>query len=300
MHGGLELPPAHEQELIAELIQELRQEDWAMANAAESRLVERGAAAVAPLGHALSFGASEQRWRAARALGRIGDPRAVHALSASLAVRPDVAPGNQITSLFGSRRPNREGLLRMEAAAALGRIGSLDGVVPLCCALGDPVDGVGWSAQQALIAIGEPAVSGLCHICGSPRLRARQLAAGALGAIADLRGIAPLCRLLSDPARDVRRAAAAALGHFAELHPARELRATLVHLRRLLTLRRLAPFYVQPNDRYRRTIEEAVAKIERLIPDLRSLPLPVQAPHGSCSSLPLAAAAAEWHDAATE
>jgi len=286
MHLGRELPPAHEQELIAELIADLRHEDWSTANAVEARLVERGAAAVVPLCHVLSFGASEQRWRAARALGCIGDPRAVHALSASLVVRPDAPSGPRFLSVFVNSRPNREGLLRIEAAAALGRIGAVDGVVPLCYALADPVDGVGWSAQQALVAIGEPAVLALCHITSSERARARQLAAGALGAIADLRGIASLCRLVSDPERAVRRAAAAAIGHFAQQHPARELRGALAPLRRLLTLRQLARRDIQANDGYRRTVEEAIAKIERLVPDLSSLPLPVQSPRGSYTTLP--------------
>jgi HEAT repeat protein len=288
MHYGGELPSAREQEWIADLIQELDSAEWSAANDVEEQLVMRGAGAVLPLCHALSFGSGEQRWRAAKALGRIGDPRAVQALCASLAVRPETAPMRRVAAA-AQGRPSREGLLRIEAAVALGRIGASEAVAPLCYALADPVDGVGWSAQQALIAVGEPAVVGLGHISSAPRPRARQLAAGALGALADLRGITPLCHLLTDLERDVRRSSAAALGHFAQLHPARELRGALVPLRRLLTLRHLAARDIQFSVSYRRTVEEAIAKIERAVPDLRSLPLPVQAPRAPVSTLPLPA-----------
>lgn len=286
MHGSPDLPPAHEQELIAELVQELRHQDWSAANATENRLVERGAPAVDPLCHALSFGTSEQRWRAARALGRIGDARAVLALCASLAVRAEPGRVNSFAASIRSRRPNREGLLRIEAATALGRIGSPEGIVPLCYALADPAESVGWSAQQALIAIGEPAIPALCHIASSPRLRARQLAAGALGALADVRGIEVLCQLLSDPEREVRRAAAAALGHFAQQHPARELRGALAPLRRLLTLRQLGARDLNPNNSYRRAIEMAIGQIEQNVPDLSALPLPARIQEATATSLP--------------
>lgn len=291
MHGGPELPAAYEQELIAEWIQELRHQEWAAANATEERLVERGAAAVIPLCHALSFGATEQRWRAARALGRIGDPRAVQALGASLAVRPEPTRANRVAVSLRERRPNREGLLRIEVATALGRIGSAEGIVPLCYALADPAEGVGWSAQQALILIGEASVPALCQISSSTQPRARQLAAGALGALADTRGIAPLLALLSDPEREVRRSAAAALGHFAGLHPARALRGALVPLRRLLTLRQFTARDLQPGDAYRRTIERAIAQIERHVPDLSALPVPACGSGHRHSTLPRPA---EW------
>lgn len=291
MHGGQKLPPAHEQELIEEWIQELRHQEWSDAHATEDRLVERGGAAVIPLCHALSFGSTEQRWRAARALGRIGDPRAVQALAASLAVRPEpLRPGKTGASLR-ARRPNREGLLRIEAATALGRIGAAEGIVPLCYALADPADGVGWSAQQALILIGPASVPALCQISRSPHPRARQLAAGALGALADEQGIGCLIMLLSDPEREVRRAAAAAVGHFAQLHPAPELRGALAPLRRLLSLRQLTARDFHPQEGYRRTLETAIAEIERRVPDLSSLPLPARPAVPGFTALPRPA---EW------
>jgi HEAT repeat protein len=291
MHGGQKLPPAHEQELIEEWIQELRHQEWSAANATEDCLVERGAAAVIPLCHALSFGSTAQRWRAARALGRIGDPRAVQALAASLAVRPEPVRAGRNRATLRERRPNREGLLRIEAATALGRIGSAEGIVPLGYALADPADGVGWSAQQALVLIGAASVPALCQISRSPHVRARQLAAGALGALANEQGISPLVALLSDPEREVRRAAAAALGHFAQLHPARQLRGALAPLRRLLSLRQLTARDLHPQEGYRRTLETAIAEIERRVPDLRSLPLPARPAAPGFTSLPRPA---EW------
>jgi hypothetical protein len=114
--------------------------------------------------------------------------------------------------------------------------------------------------------------------------RARQLAATALGSLADVRGIPPLCGLLSDPDRDVRLAASGALAQFCRKNPAPELHAAVGPLRKLLSIRRLP--VPDLTGAYRQSLEEALRHIERGVPNVAMLPVPAHAPPLTRSSLP--------------
>jgi HEAT repeat protein len=276
---------ALDQETIQDLVRELGSENWADAAAVEAQLAAFGPRVVPFLCTALGAGSGSQRWRAARILGRLQDDRAVPALCAALAVHAEPVRSRAMFLPLRSRRPNREALFRMEAAAALGAIRSPLAAVPLSGALSDPSEGVRRAAQQALIAIGAPAVKPLADVITDSRhSRARQLAATALGTLADVRGIAPLCELLWHSDRDLRLTASNALAQFSRKNPAPELHAAVAPLRRLLSIRRLP--IPDLKGEYRQGLEAALTLIQRRVPNAATLPRPADAPAACRASLP--------------
>ena len=152
---------------------------------------------------------------AARALGEIGDPRAVEPLVKLL---PD--------SLSFSG-------IRSAAATALGKLGDAKAAEPLVDLLwrdgGDKQTRA--SAEAALLNLGKPAVQPLISLLkrrkgisssvnkgrrgDDPRTTGRQKAAELLGKLGDDRAVDPLLIVASDPVDDktVRENAAAALGN---------------------------------------------------------------------------------------
>ena len=172
-------------------------------SAAEA-LGEIGKPAVEPLINALGDEDDSVRYRAAGALGNIGDVRAVEPLINAL--------GDENEDVCSA------------AVAALGNIGDERAIEPLIKALGDNDWWVRSTAARALGMIGEPAVEPLIEVLsggdmgvgrrdlGALRcLPSRAYAAGALGEIGDARAVEPLIKMLSDGDSDVRKSTARAL-----------------------------------------------------------------------------------------
>jgi HEAT repeat protein len=130
------------------------------------------------------------RWKAAEALSKIGYP----------------AVGSLITLL---QFPSDD--VRWQAAIVLGEIGNPDAVEPLITLMEDEDRYVRSRAAVALGLIGKPAVNRLVEILSRGPVRARCGAAAALGRTKNVDAIEPLIIALTDPETEVRVEAAAAL-----------------------------------------------------------------------------------------
>jgi HEAT repeat protein len=129
----------------------------------------------------------------ARALGIIGDVRAVEPLIQAL--------------------DDPEGFVCLGATWALGSIGDVRAVEPLIWALGDPDAWVRFGAIWALERIGDVrAVEPLIQFLSDQDEEIRSLAAWPLGKIGDVQAVGPLIQALGDPDAMVRRETAEALG----------------------------------------------------------------------------------------
>jgi len=179
------------------------------------------------------------RVRAATALGRQGDVRAVPSLIAALRDKDEAVCANAATALgqLGSAQAveplvsllltrKEEPAARMRAAEALGRLGDRRAVGPLIAALRDAEQNVRWSAVQALGQLrDEQAIEPLLALCEDQDMQERAVAAlGQIGRPAALALIAAL----REGRRQVRIGAARALGQIGGAHA---LEALLVCLR---------------------------------------------------------------------
>ena len=155
-------------------------------------LVRIGQPAVEPLLAVMSNKDPHIRAGAARALGKIGDPRALDALVFRLRFDEDIE-------------------VRKSAVWAL-HIGGSRAVVPLIEALRDPDEWVRFGAIIVLAKIGQPAVIPLIGTLkdGLPMVRAS--AAETLGRIGDSHAAGPLAETLLDPDKEVWQQAAISLG----------------------------------------------------------------------------------------
>jgi HEAT repeat protein len=130
------------------------------------------------------------RWKAAEALSKVGDP----------------AVGSLITLL---RHPDED--VRWQAAIALGEIGNPEAIEPLIVLMGDGDRYVRSRAAVALGLIGRPALQRLTEVLANGEITARCGAAAALGQTKDPDVIESLIRALADPETEVRVEVAAAL-----------------------------------------------------------------------------------------
>jgi HEAT repeat protein len=130
------------------------------------------------------------RWKAAEALSKVGDP----------------AVGSLITLL---RHPDED--VRWQAAIALGEIGNPDGIEPLIVLLRDVDRYVRSRAAVALCLIGRPALPRLIEVLKNGTIMARCGAAASLGQTKDPDVIESLIGALADPENEVKVEAAAAL-----------------------------------------------------------------------------------------
>ncbi len=160
---------------------------------------------------------SEVRDEAARALGRLGDARAVEPLIATLKdeywqVRFSAA---KALGLIGDARAVEMLIVtlgdinyttRWVAARSLGQIGDVQAVEPLITTLEDAAEEVQGAAYEALIEIGAPAVESLIAALKGRGEVVRQSAAWALGNIGDPRAIPALIDTKGDKSVEVRRA----------------------------------------------------------------------------------------------
>ncbi len=227
---------------------------------------------------------SNVRQAAAKALGQLGDARAVNPLCARL----------------GDRVPD----VRQAVVTALVKLGGARAVEPLCARLGnwdsdvrraaaEVLGQLGWKAERTetaiwwAIAIGDwsaavlqlpEAVEPLCARLGDRDSGVRQAAATALGQLGDARAVAPLCSCLQDRADSVRQTTVMALRTL-------NSRAALPALRA-----RLGWFGVRETDReIRQQIQEAIASINGSTQHLRALPVVVANPGPRAHELPVPA-----------
>ena len=137
---------------VAALVTALGDFDAQVRDASATGLQSSGAPAVGPLSAALASGAAVKRTGAAQALGGIGTPAAVAAL----------------TQAFQS--PTTPGPVREGAAVGLGRSGDPSVIPILVKALGDQDGLVASSAQNALLtpALAKPAIPALVAALSQP------------------------------------------------------------------------------------------------------------------------------------
>jgi len=105
---------------------------------------------------------------------------------------------------------------RIQAAAALGRIGDPLAFGPLIAAMGDPDKGIHLQAGLALGDIGKPAADSLIAALGDKTPQIRWSAAGLLGEIGEVRAVEPLISSLTDQVPEVRACAARSLGNLGD------------------------------------------------------------------------------------
>lgn len=157
------------------------------------------------------------RGHAARALGRIGDSRAVEPLIAALT--------------------DENSSVRRHAASALGHIGDTVAVEPLISALEDADSNVRLSAVTALGSIGDArAVDPLIFGLKDKKYYVRRNAAIALGEIGNPRAVKPLISALTmkDESMQVRTYVAEALGKIGDARAVQSLITTMKTAKRQL------------------------------------------------------------------
>lgn len=189
---------------VETLIIALRTEDRRAHTLVVDDLVKVGGAAVEPLLLALEDSNPNVRAGAARALGKIGDPRALDALIACL-------------------REDTSAEVRKSAVWAL-HMGDVRSVMPLIEALHDRDEWVRFGATIVLAKIGSPAVLPLIRTTQRDRdPRVRAIAAETLGRIGDVRALEVLALGLKDPHENVWQQSAIALGRMADARAVRPL-----------------------------------------------------------------------------
>lgn len=169
---------------------------------------------------------------AVHALGQMGDPRAMEALSAALTdanrevcVEAALALG-EIGDLRGveilipvlTDRAQHD-RVRTAAAAALWLLGDERAVEPLGLAAGEMSGYLHYYAMKALVKIGSlRAIALLCERLQAADVRQRQCAAEVLAKSerGEAEALGPLCTALQDPDFSVRNYAAQALGHIGD------------------------------------------------------------------------------------
>jgi len=159
--------------------------------------------------------------RAIKALGTLGDTRAVEPLLAALH-DDDYAVRQAATKALGGFKDVRsvtplltavkleDSAVGSHAAETLAQMGS-PAVTPLVAALKDKDHRVRSRAAEALAKIGSAALEPLLEALKDERSTIRQGAAEALAKTGDARAVEPLVTMLWDADSDVRKAASAAL-----------------------------------------------------------------------------------------
>ena len=129
-----------------------------------------------------------ERRKAAGRLGNIGDVRAVNPLIKSL--------------------KDKDPFVRRLSASSLGKIGSSKAVSSLGSVLSEDDDGISYSARDALINIGNPAIPELMKRAKNTNVITRRRAIKALGEIGDKKSIFTIKDALLDDDEGVRWRAA--------------------------------------------------------------------------------------------
>ena len=164
------------------------------------RLVEAFGAAGAPAVPALiqALGDSDEyiRRAAAKALGKLGDPQAIPALSVWAHAGEDAAR-NALQTLGHPMLDLPQAVAQVAAQGAWGVL-----IRALTCP----------QVREVVVGLGAPAVPALIQALGDDSNAVRRAAAEALGKLGDPQAIPALIKALGDYWYDVRRAAAEALG----------------------------------------------------------------------------------------
>lgn len=181
---------------IATLIAALRTEDRRAHTIVVEDLVKMGGAAVEPLLAVLRDGSASVRAGAARALGKIGDRRALSALIFCLRFDPSAD-------------------VRKSAVWAL-HMGDERTIPALMDALADADEWVRFGAIIVLSKMGTGVLKPLMKAVQHPNVNVRAAAAEALGRIADRRAADVLAALLNDSQTCVRSQAAISLGRMTD------------------------------------------------------------------------------------
>jgi len=170
---------------------------------------------------------SRLRVRAADALGKIGDPKALHALILAMddsqyTVRESAAralgqtkDARAVDALVKAFQ-NGDWGMRKASAKALGNIGDVKAVEGLLQAIADPSkkDVDRYIARMAIVKIGDPAVDTLITALNNKSLQVRLYVIDALGEIKDRRALEPLMKAFES--KELRGRAAMALRYFKE------------------------------------------------------------------------------------
>ncbi|MBW7863189.1 MAG: HEAT repeat domain-containing protein [Candidatus Hydrogenedentes bacterium] len=198
--------------------------------AAAAALERLGVFEVEPHLRALQAKSAEVRLKAARALGQLGDPRAVQPLIQTLGdpdtpVRRAAVSALESLGQLGERRAI-EALIRVlreamdpvsakNAETALMELDDERSFYPLVKTLRDKSSDASRNAATTLGDLGDPrAVDPLIEVLSNSRysMSHREAAAEALGKLGDTRAVEPLVRTLNDRDLHMRKAAAEALG----------------------------------------------------------------------------------------
>jgi HEAT repeat protein len=161
------------------------------------------------------------RWKAAIALGEIGDPRAIEPLIIMLCDEDRFVRSRAAYALSMIGEPavdplirvlrDGDGNLRWGAAIALGKIQNPRAIEPLIRALADKYENVRAESAAALAAMGKPALGPLLQFLKFSDGAARLEIVTALGELQDTDAIQPLIQLLENADEDERKAIADAL-----------------------------------------------------------------------------------------
>jgi len=209
---------------IAEQIAALKDEDWAIREEAATALgTLRDSRAVVPLVSVLRDTDRAVREAAIGALTAIGEP-SVPALGlclsdpqlgvqeAASAVLAVIADERVLDPLIASLR-NRDWIVRMHAAKALGRIKDSSSIEPLIPLLQDKVKAVREEVTTALAAIGDAAIPSLLEALTHVEWLVRLHAIEALGKTRSPAAVEPLLSVLfNDQDTAIREDAVRALG----------------------------------------------------------------------------------------
>ena len=209
---------------VAEQIAALKDEDWAIREEAATALgTLRDSRAVVPLVSVLRDADRAVREAAIGALTAIGEP-SVPALGlclsdpqlgvqeAASAVLAVIADERVLDPLVASLR-NRDWIVRMHAAKALGRIKDSSSIEPLIPLLQDKVKAVREEATMALAAIGDAAIPSLLDALTHVEWLVRLHAIEALGKSRSPAAVEPLLSVLfNDQDTAIREDAVRALG----------------------------------------------------------------------------------------
>ena len=180
-----------------------------------------GSPAVEALIGALRNADDDVRWKAAIALGEIGDMRAVEPLILLLCDDDRFVKSHAALALGAIGEPavnpliralrEGDGNLRWGAAIALGKIRDPRAIEPLIRALADKYENVRAESASSLASIGKPALGPLLRFLKFSDGPERLEVVSALGELHDTDAIQPLMQMLWNADEDERKAIADAL-----------------------------------------------------------------------------------------